>query len=135
MPRQSNKRISLLQTTKAGLFRVLLELQGKRRVIGKLDNSGGGTFTSTKKTEKHLFRKGNALGINLELVQNYGFQWVVVPFSGRTLSTTREELLERGFVLSFKQSGYEPQVFLPLRLWGKGKPGGIEQSDLFGSAA
>jgi len=123
-----------LQTTKAGVFRVFLVLKGKSCVIGKLDTSGEGTFTSTKKTEKHLFRKGKALGVNLELVQHYGFRWVIIPFKGMLLITTRENILERGFVLSFPKSGFEPQVFLPLDMWGKEKLG-LQQGDLFGTAA
>ena len=140
MQTQSMQKISLLPTKSRHIFRVGLRLDFQTRYIGKLDKAGEGTFVSGKRTEKHLFRKFNALGVNLELLQCIDFRWIVVPYCGNQLWTSRLYLLERGKVYSFGRKGFEPQCFLPLPEWDYDKAKAYDaslsgQGSLFEEAA
>ena len=133
---QYTERIELFPTKSPYIFTVGLKLDHQTRFIGKLDTAGEGTFISNGRTEKHLFEKLNALGINKELCERFNFRWILVPFCGRKLWTSRLYLLHHGKVYSFPKRGFEPQCFLPISEWGLEKVKAFEdalsqQCDLF----
>lgn len=137
---QYTQGLRLLSTRAPHVKRVALDLDCQTRFIGKLDEAGEGTFISAKRTEKHLFRKLEALGVNLDLLRLFPFRWVLVPFCGRDLWTSKRYLLDHGTVFSFKRAGFETQAFLPLNLWGLERAREYEaglgvQGDLFRKAA
>lgn len=91
-----------------------LDIQGKSRLIGILDESGEGTFIAIRK-EKHLFRKNNSLGVNYELLtaKYISFKWIVIDYCNRKLVSTREYFLQKGKALQFNKQGFELQIFVP----------------------
>jgi hypothetical protein len=118
---QSNiQRIILSPTKLKSVWTVELHLPFETRYVGKLDKAGEGIFLS-KRTEKHLHRKTNSLGINLELLQRFDFKWICIEYCGLKLFTTKLFLLHHGTVFTFDKSGYESQVFLELDAWGQKK--------------
>jgi hypothetical protein len=118
---QSNiQRIFLSPTKLSSVWTVELRLPFETRYVGKLDKAGDGTFLSKRK-EKHLHRKTNSLGVNLELLQRFDFKYVCIEYCGRRLFTTKLFLLHHGKVFTFDKAGFEAQVFLPLDDWGREK--------------
>jgi hypothetical protein len=120
------------------VFHVALNLQREMRYIGTLDFSGEGTFYS-KKTQKHLLRKENSLGINLELLERFPFRWIVIEYCGEQLVTTKAYFLAHSRIHRFGKAGFEKQRFMELRHWGKEKAIEYEESlgeqgDLFSAA-
>lgn len=133
------QNIELIPTKFPYVFNVSLKLDHQTRYIGKLDKASEGTF-SAKRTEKHLHRKTNSLGINLELLQRFNFKWIVISFCGNKLVTSRNYFLQYGKVFNFEKSGYEKQCFLTLDLWSEDKAQLFEcslsqQGNLFNEAA
>lgn len=109
--------IQLVQTDRPHVYHVKLNLQGKVRLIGIIDEAGEGTFISIRNSkEKHGFHKDGSMGINYELLTsgNIHFKWIVIEYAGRKLVTTREYALQKGRVLQFSKQGYELQVFVPI---------------------
>ncbi|MGD0037064.1 MAG: hypothetical protein ABSC53_07210 [Bacteroidota bacterium] len=118
---QSNiQKIFLNPTKHSNVWTVELRLPFETRYVGKLDKAGEGTFLCKRK-EKHLHRKTNSLGVNLELLQRFDFRWVCIEYCGRKLFTTKLYLLHNGKVFTFDKSGFESQVFLELDAWGQEK--------------
>lgn len=140
MQTQLTQKLRLLPTKSPYVSNVAVALDFQTRVIGTLDKAGQGTFISTKRTAKHLFKKTNALGVNLELLHAFPFRWVVVPYEGRQLWTSRIFILAKGRVFTFGKAGFEPQVFLPLDEWDINKAKAFEatlgtQGDFFSGEA
>jgi hypothetical protein len=122
------------------MYTVGLKLDNQTRFIGKLDRAGAGTSISNGRTEKHLLKKLNAIGINRELCERFTFRWLLVPYCGHRLLTSRLYLLKYGKALTFHRAGFECQLFLPLQEWDIEKAESFErtlelQGDLFGGAA
>ncbi len=132
----------MIPTKHSNVFDVVLQLELQQRHIGRLDTAGEGTFY-TKRNEKHLHRKTNSLGLNLELLQRQDlrFSWILIEYCGKRLVTSRQFLLYHGKVFTFSNSGFEKQIFLRLDLWGEERARAFERSlskqgDLFtGEAA
>ena len=136
---QFTKNIQLVATKFPYVFTVALKLDHQTRYIGKLDKAGDGTFT-TKRTERHIHRLTNSLGVNLELLQRFTFKWIVISYCGNKLVTSRNYFLKHGKVFNFEKSGYEKQAFLNLSLFGEDKAQLFERSlcqqgNLFNEAA
>ncbi len=74
----------------------------------------------TRRTERHLFRKLNAFGINYELLKNGGvyFDKICIEYGFEKLLTTREFFLTNGTFLHFQTHGLDKQVFLPIEKFG-----------------
>ena len=128
MRTQDTQNISLSPTKNPYIFIVGLKLDFETRYIGRLDKTGDGTFISNKRTEKHLFENLNALGINKELCERFNFRWILVPYCGRKLWTSRLYLLHHGKVLSFGKAGFKTQVFLALDEWSMERAKAFEQA-------
>lgn len=134
---QYNKNIELIPTKYPNIFDVALRLGFQTRYIGRLDKSGEGRFL-TKRKEKHIHRKTNSLGVNLELLKLQNFKWLQISLGEKKLLTTREFFLHYGKVLNFQKAGFELQSFLPLNLFGAERAIAFEnnsQGDLFNQAA
>jgi hypothetical protein len=130
--------MTLIPTHRRDVFHVGLNLRSETRHIGTLDFSGEGTFYS-KKSQKHLLRKENSLGINVELLERFAFRWIVIEYCGEQLVTTKAFFLAHSRIHRFDKAGFEKQRFLELRRWGKEKAVEFEQrrgeqGDLFSAA-
>ena len=129
----------LIQTKHPHIFNIRLNLPYQARYIGKLDTAGEGTF-STKRKDKHLFRKTNSLGINLDLLtnENLKFKWISIDFNKKKLTTSRTYYLTHSNIFNF--AGFEKQSFLCLDEFGYEKAKKFEdslgkQGDLFSEVA
>lgn len=138
---QSNKSLDLIKSKHPHISNVRLTLPHQKRFIGKLDEAGEGTFF-TKRNEKHLFRKTNSLGINLDLLmnENLKFRWIHIDYCGKQLLTSRLYFLQYGKIFNFQKAGFEKQVFLSLDEFGYAKAKKYEdslgnQGDLFQEVA
>ena len=138
---QHTNSLDLIKSKYPHISTVRINLQHQTRYIGKLDEAGEGTF-STKRNEKHLFRKTNSLGINLDLLmnENLKFKWIHIDYCGKQLITSRLYFLQYGKVFNFEKAGFEKQVFLSLDEFGYAKAKKYEdslckQGDLFQEVA
>ena len=115
MQQQSNKIIRLVPTKHSHVFQVQLNLEQQTRYIGKIDTAGDGTFYTTR-SEKHLFRKTNSLGLSYSLLsdENIKFKWIVFSYNGQKLTSSRNYFLKKGKVFQFSNKGFELQIFVPL---------------------
>ena len=129
MQQQYSNNLVLNPTKYPHVFDVALRLGFQTRHIGKLDTAGEGVFYTSRK-EKHLHRKTNSLGLNLELVQrqDFPYKWIIIEFDGRRLVTSREFLLYHGAVFNFCKAGFEKQIFLRLDYWGEEKARAFERT-------
>jgi hypothetical protein len=139
MPQSSTKKIFLNPTKLKSVWTVKLSLPFEQRYIGTLDQAGEKTFICKRK-QKHLHRKTNSLGVNLELLQRFDFRWICIEYCSRKFITTKLYLLHHGKTFTFNKSGYETQVFMPLDAWGQEKAVEFEkhincQVNLFGEVA
>jgi hypothetical protein len=112
---KSSKLIELIPTKHSHVFQVQLNLEYQTRYIGKIDTAGEGTFYITR-SEKHLFRKTNALGINYSLLsdESIKFKRIVISYCGKKLISTRNYFLKKEKAFQFSNKGFELQVFVPL---------------------
>lgn len=138
--KQQQSSLRLIPTRYSYLFTVALKLTYETRYIGKLDKTGEGTFISNKRTEEHIFQKSRALGINRQLCESLKFRWIVVPYCGRELWTSRIFILQNGQTFTFRKAGFESQFFLGLDKWTLDKAmvpdvGIQKQGDLFSEEA
>lgn len=114
--------IHLIPTKQPDVYQVQLSLDFQNRYIGRLDISGEGTFTTSRKPE-HLFKKLNSIGLNLELLKDTTiyFKWIIINFEFGKLITSRNYFLKFGKCFKFQNSGFELQCFLPVNEFGIGK--------------
>jgi hypothetical protein len=109
--------IQLVQTNRPHIYNVKLNLHGKVKLIGVIDEGGEGAFISIRSSkEKHRFHKDGSMGINYELLtsSHIYFKWIIIDYGGRRLVTTRDYALQKGRVLQFSKQGFELQVFVPI---------------------
>lgn len=112
---KSNQQIALIATKYSHLFTVQLNLEHQTRYIAKLDAVGEGTLIITR-SEKHLFRKTNSLGISYPLLidETIRFKNIVIIYNGKKLYSTREYFLKKGKAFQFSNRGFELQLFVCL---------------------
>lgn len=112
---KTKELIQLIPTEHSHVFQVKLNLDNQTRYIGKLDTAGEGTFF-TNRTEKHLFKKLHALGINYFLLSHSSipFKNIVINYCGQKLQSTREYFLKKGKTFQFSKKGFELQQFVPI---------------------
>lgn len=106
------QNISFVKTSKAGCFRVLLTLPFQTRHIGSFDESNK-IFISSPRSERHLFRKSNSLGISQEIL-NLDVHIIIIPYQNQNLYITKSHCLKVGKSFCFSSKGYEAQTFIPL---------------------
>lgn len=139
MVQQYTQSLRLIPSKYSNLFNVQVSLGFETRYIGKVDTAGEGTFTANR-TERHLHRKSNSIGLNLELLKTIPFKWIVIFYCGERLVTSKEYMLHHGRIFSFSKAGFEKQCFLSLDQWGEDRVKEFERSDseqycLFAQAA
>lgn len=93
---------------------VYLYLKGKMQTR-KLGALNLGNLFVTRKPE-HIFRKFNAYGFNLALIKALQptAKVVVRQYGDEVLTTTAEEILQKGKVLNYSKDGFEAQIFMPI---------------------
>jgi hypothetical protein len=73
------------------------------------------TFLSIKRTAKNIMRMFNgSLGINSEILNNYNFEFIEIPYEGTILRTTRKKWITEGKVSPFSNSKVDQQILLPI---------------------
>lgn len=79
-----------------------------------------GNFFVTKKKE-HIFRKLNAYGFNLALIKSLrpDAKVVVRQYGDKVLTSTAEEILQKGQILNYLKDGFETQIFMPIDKFNK----------------
>lgn len=124
--------LKLNPTNNSKQFQVQLNLNFQTRYIGKLDVSGEGIFTTSRK-HKHLFRIFNAIGINYQLLtdSNIPFKYIKIIYTDengikRILETTRNYFFKKGIVKKF--NSFELQSLLPLSEFGINKAIQLERN-------
>ena len=81
--------------------------------LGEVDLTTS-TFHCVPRTSKNIFRNYTGLGINAELLSTYRFEFIEIPFEGKTLKTTREKWLKAGIPSSYSNSNVDQQIILPI---------------------
>ena len=108
--------LEIVPTKYAHVKNIKYHLQFKAVRLGSVDESGEGTFIATPRTETHLFRKTNSLGINYDLLvdERLKFKWIVIPYCEHKLISTRNYFLKKGKAFQFGKKGFELQIFVPV---------------------
>lgn len=104
-------------------IKLLLSERGESRVIGLFDPQSG-ILEVERDPQRHLFRKGNAYGINDEMLRLsrvcHTLRISLISGRGRSRRLVKrfdvpiEWALENGRYLNFKQQGFERQIFLSM---------------------
>jgi hypothetical protein len=81
--------------------------------LGEVDITTS-TFHCVPRTSKNIFRNYTGLGLNAELLSTYRFEFIEIPFEGKTLKTTREKWLKAGIPSSYSNSNVDQQIILPI---------------------
>lgn len=117
---QTRELISLIPGRFAGVYSVRLNLPFRPVFIGELRTDGEGTFFKRIDPSKHVHHGSNSIAISAALLQaeHIHFKWIVVDVLGHGKAcTTRGFMLAHGTAFRFRN--YEPQIALPVKLWGK----------------
>ena len=106
-----------------GIFsRVTIRLASEKREreLGTICNKFK-KFEIYRQKKKHLFRKLNAYGMNLRIVQDSMVERVFIKDDeNNAWDIPKNFILENGNVLNFKNSGgFETQIFISLDLLGQ----------------
>src|SRR3972149_1439370 len=80
---------------------------------GELDPQTS-TFTSNRRTYKNVMKMFNALGLNEEILTQYDFEFIVIPFNGNNLITYREKWLREGIKSPWCNDSVDSQILLPI---------------------
>lgn len=81
--------------------------------LGKVELTTS-TFHCVPRTSKNIFRNYTGLGLNAELLSTYRFEFIEIPFEGKTLKTTREKWLKEGIPSRYSNSNVDQQIILPI---------------------
>ena len=86
--------------------------------LGEIDIATS-TFYCVARASKNILRslnglKLNGLGLNAELLTNYRFEFIVIPFENKILTTTREKWLKEGIISPYNNNVVDKQIILPL---------------------
>lgn len=81
--------------------------------LGEVDITTS-TFHCVPRTSKNIFRNYTGLGLNAELLSTYRFEFIEIPFEGKSLKTTREKWLKAGIPSSYSNSNVDQQIILPV---------------------
>ncbi|HMW31837.1 MAG TPA: hypothetical protein PKU71_05530 [bacterium] len=92
---------------------VYLATETRKRFIGKIITR---EFHCERDPERHILRVNNSIGFNLELMRmSEQFDWVIITgLSSQPIIVTRDFILRKGFLPSFKNQSYELQIFVKL---------------------
>ena len=83
----------------------------RERHIGKIENN---VLHVRKSLKKHLHVKTNSLALNQKLIDSGRFELVNITIDKNYAVTIPVKIIkERGQIIDYKNSGYEPQYFVP----------------------
>ncbi len=110
--------ISLIPNRRPGEFSVRLNGFPEPRFIGTI---AGNTYRKRISRDSHILRNAGSIAICSALIHHpdIEFTWISVDVDGQKFVTTRSFLAAHGIV--FHYARYEPQLALPLPMWGKHK--------------
>jgi hypothetical protein len=81
--------------------------------LGEIDIASS-TFHCVARASKNIYRSLQGLGLNFELLSNYRFEFIVIPFEGKIFTTTREKWLKEGIISPYDNNVVDKQIILPL---------------------
>jgi hypothetical protein len=81
--------------------------------LGEIDIATS-TFYCVARASKNILRSLNGLGLNKELLSNYRFEFIVIPFENKIFTTTREKWLKKGVISPYDNNVVDKQIILPL---------------------
>lgn len=93
--------------------RIALYVKQNNFKAGEL-NTSTSTFTSVRRTSKNIMKMFSALGINEEILTQYNFEFIIVPFNGSFLRTYRAKWLLEGVRSPFCNEAVDSQILLPI---------------------
>lgn len=83
----------------------------RERNIGIIENN---VLHVRKSLKKHLHVKTNSLALNQKLIDSGKFEFVNITIDKNYTVTIPVKIIkERGQIIDYKNSGYEPQYFVP----------------------
>lgn len=98
----------------AGKLILQLSASNKKLTIGKF-NLPSKTLYLSRKREKHLHKKSNSYGFNYEMIKrSIKLDTVCLTDEYGVYKFPKQLILDEGKFLTFKQQGFERQIFLPL---------------------
>lgn len=80
---------------------------------GELDPKAS-TFYCAHRTSKNIMRMFNGLGMNEELLTQYKFRYIIVPFNTSQLKTTRLKWIRDGKISPFCNAAVDSQIIMSL---------------------
>jgi hypothetical protein len=93
---------------------LILKDDKKKRQIGRL-NLAARTLTMKRDRNKHLHYKSNSYGFNYQIIkQGTKFNKILIADNEHNYLVPKEEMLEMGKFMYFKQQGFERQIFVKL---------------------
>ena len=93
--------------------RIRLFIQTNNFCCGELDPRDS-TFYSIRRTSRNIMKMFLGIGINAEVLTNYNFDFIVIPFNNSILRTTRLKWLQQGIRSPFCNKLVDSQIILPL---------------------
>ncbi len=107
--------ISIHSTDKTRAIYLKLLSESKKRLIGTVTRSTK-TIHFKRKKAPHLFRKGNAYGMNYWILSSQTYmEWVNLSDDcGGNWKIPIKYILDNGKFLQFSEKGFEKQLFLSL---------------------
>lgn len=95
-----------------------LSKESRWRLLGRIDKDSR-TLVVERTRNKHLHRKLNAYGYNYYVLSRATtFDTVMLIDDHRTFTVPVQKILEKGIFNSYREQGFELQIFLPLHLMG-----------------
>jgi len=94
--------------------RIAIYTQINNFKCGELDPAAS-TFYCVHRTSKNIMRMFNGLGLNEELLTQYKFKYIIVPFNTSQLKTTRLKWIRDGIKSPFCKDSVDSQIILSLQ--------------------
>jgi len=114
------KSLTLSPTNKPEICDVFLGDGFKLLNIGKY-NSTNKTFSTFRTEKKHLHRKSGSLSVNLQVLNELNPSWIEIIYESsagkRKLQISKNYLIHFGRQHAFRETNFEPQIFLELERW------------------
>jgi hypothetical protein len=100
---------------KDGKLTLQLVSENRVRNIGNIVEIDGLTIFKKFEDEEHIYRKTNAWSVPVQIFEKVDGIWFFSNrFNYKILTKKAKENLQ---YLSFTKKGYEPKVYIPLKLW------------------
>lgn len=114
------KNLSLSPTNKPGVYRVCLSDGFSQKIIGTF-NEASKIFSCYRIEGKHLHRQSGSLAVNLQVLNELNPSWIEIVYESsagkRKLQISKNYLIHFGRQHAFRETNFEPQIFLELERW------------------